>query len=122
MAVRAQTDYAAALDVPWGMSEAAYSAVDRHGTYQYKAFGVPGLGVKRGLADDTVVAPYASALAAMLVPSESAPTPRRLAALGLESEYGFFDSVDYTDRGQETDRDLDGRAPVIVHTFMAHHQ
>ena len=122
MAIRRQMDYAAKLGVPWGVSEAAYNAVDRHDTYQYKAFGVPGLGVRRGLADDTVVAPYASALAAMLVPSESASNLRRLAALGLESEYGFFDSVDYTDRGQDADREVDGRAPAIVQTYMAHHQ
>src|SRR5687767_2570687 len=122
MAIRRQMDYAAKLGVPWGVSEAAYSAVDRHDTYQYKAFGVPGLGVKRGLADDTVVAPYASALAAMLLPTESASNLRRLSALGLESEYGFFDSVDYTDRGQDAERDIEGRAPVIVHTYMAHHQ
>src|SRR4029450_5456129 len=98
MAVRAQTDYAAALDVPWGMSEAAYSAVDRHGTYQYKAFGVPLLGLKRGLADDVVVAPYASALAAMLVPSQAAANLRRLRSLGADGDFGFFDAIDYTDR------------------------
>ena len=56
-------DYAAARGVPWGISESAYNVVDRHGTYQYKAFGVPGLGLKRGLGDELVVAPYATALA-----------------------------------------------------------
>ncbi len=99
MAVRRQIDYGATLGVPWGISESAYSAVDRHGTYQYKAFGVPGSGLKRGLGDELVVAPYATALAAMLVPAQSAKNLRRLAALGLEGEYGFFDAVDYTDRG-----------------------
>ncbi len=60
MAVRRQRDYAAERGVPWGISECAYDLVDHHGTYQYKAFGVPGLGMKRGLADELVVAPYAT--------------------------------------------------------------
>ena len=80
MAVRRQIDYGERLGVPWGISESAYNAVDRHGTYQYKAFGVPGLGLKRGLGDELVVAPYASALAAVLVPAQSAKNLRRLAA------------------------------------------
>ena len=123
MAVRHQIDYAAARRVPWGISESAYSAVDRHGTYQYKAFGVPGLGLKRGLSDELVVAPYASALAAMLVPAQSATNLRRLAALGLEGEYGFFDAVDYTNRADDADAGpSDVATPVIVRTYMAHHQ
>ena len=96
LAVRRQMDYAAARGVPWGISESAYNLVDRHGTYQYKAFGVPGLGLKRGLGDELVVAPYATALAAMIDPAASAANLRRLAAAGLEGEYGFFDAIDYT--------------------------
>ena len=68
MVVRRQMEYAAARGVPWGISESAYNVVDRHDTYQYKAFGVPGLGLKRGLGDELVVAPYATALAAMIDP------------------------------------------------------
>jgi cyclic beta-1,2-glucan synthetase len=123
MAVRQQIDYGKNLGVPWGISESAYNAVDRHGTYQYKAFGVPGLGLKRGLGDELVVAPYASALAAILVPAQSARNLRRLAALGLQGEYGFFDAIDYTDREQGADAAPAGIAhPVIVRTYMAHHQ
>ncbi len=122
-AIRRQIDYAARLGVPWGVSESAYSAVDRHGTYQYKAFGVPGLGMKRGLGEELVVAPYASALAAMLVPAQSAKNLRRLAAIGVEGEYGFADAVDYTDRTQITGAGMtDLTRPVIVQTYMAHHQ
>jgi cyclic beta-1,2-glucan synthetase len=121
MAVRRQISYGARLGVPWGISESAYSAVDWHGTYQYKAFGVPGLGLKRGLGDELVVAPYASALAAMLVPVQSARNLRRLSALGLEGDYGFFDAVDYTDRAHGAGF-ADVRHPVIVRTYMAHHQ
>ncbi|MEO8070335.1 MAG: glucoamylase family protein, partial [Acidobacteriota bacterium] len=123
MAVQRHIDYGATLGVPWGISESAYSAVDRHGTYQYKAFGVPGLGLKRGLGDELVVAPYAAALAAMLVPTRGAQNLRRLAALGLKGEFGFFDAVDYTNRGQDSSAGLaDTSQPVIVRTFMAHHQ
>ena len=121
MAVRRQISYGARLGVPWGISESAYNAVDCHGTYQYKAFGVPGLGLKRGLGDELVVAPYASALAAMLVPVQSARNLRRLSALGLEGDYGFFDAIDYTDRAHGAGF-ADVRHPVIVRTYMAHHQ
>ena len=82
MAVRRQRDYAAERGVPWGISESAYDLVDRHGNYQYKAFGVPGLGLKRGLADELVVAPYATALAALVDPTAAAANLRRLAARG----------------------------------------
>ena len=99
LVVRRQMDYAAARGVPWGISESAYNLVDRHGTYQYKAFGVPGLGLKRGLGDEVVVAPYATALAVMIDPAASTANLRRLAAAGLEGEYGFFDAIDYTRRG-----------------------
>jgi cyclic beta-1,2-glucan glucanotransferase len=122
MAVRLQVDYGSKRGVPWGISESAYGAVDRHGTYQYKAFGVPGLGLKRGLGDELVVAPYASALAAMLVPAQSARNLRRLASLGLESPYGFCDAVDYTDRRRSGGEPNGTQQPVIVRTCMAHHQ
>jgi cyclic beta-1,2-glucan synthetase len=123
MAVRRQMDYGAEKGVPWGISESAYSAVDRHGTYQYKAFGVPGLGLKRGLGDDLVVAPYASALATMLAPTRSAANLRRLEALGAAGDYGFYDAVDFTDRGDGLGLGMAvATDPVIVRTCMAHHQ
>ncbi len=96
MAVRRQIEYAADRGVPWGISESAYNVVDRHDTYQYKAFGVPGLGLKRGLGDELVVAPYATALAAMLDPAAAARNLRRLAAQGLDGAYGYYESIDYT--------------------------
>src|SRR6185369_1032531 len=94
LAVRRQRDYAKDRRVPWGISESAYNLVDRHNNYQYKAFGVPGLGLKRGLADDLVVAPYATALAAMVSPAPAARNFRRLAAAGLEGDYGYYEAVD----------------------------
>src|SRR5205807_2387727 len=84
--------------VPWGISESAFNLVDRHGNYQYKAFGVPGLGLKRGLGDELVVAPYATALAAMVDPARAAHNFRRLAREGLDGAYGFYEAIDYTHR------------------------
>jgi len=125
LAVRRQMDYAADNGVPWGISESAYNLMDRHGTYQYKAFGIPGLGLKRGLGDEMVVAPYATALAALIDPAASTANLRRLAAAGLEGEYGFFDAIDYTRRGEEAaglaERDETARG-VVVPTFFAHHE
>ncbi len=126
MAVRGQQEYAKARGVPWGISECAYAVVDRHGTYQYKAFGVPGLGLKRGLGEELVVAPYAAALAALVDPAAAASNLRRLTTEGLEGEYGYFDAVDYTERDDGESgvpvSDRRGRDGVIVKTHMAHHQ
>ncbi|MGH9260631.1 MAG: glucoamylase family protein, partial [Acidimicrobiales bacterium] len=97
-AVRRHMEYGRQLDVPWGISESAFNVVDRHGNYQYKAFGVPGLGLKRGLGDELVVAPYATALAAMVDPEAAARNLRRLAREGLDGAYGFYEAIDYTHR------------------------
>jgi cyclic beta-1,2-glucan synthetase len=119
MAVRRQIDYAATRGVPWGISESAYTAVDRYGNYQYKAFGVPGLGLKRGLGDELVVSPYSTALAAMVDPARSARNLRRLADAGLLGDLGFFESIDYTERAGAT---APARgAGVIVKAYFAHH-
>jgi cyclic beta-1,2-glucan synthetase len=124
--VRRQMEYANARGVPWGISESAYNVVDRHDTYQYKAFGVPGLGLKRGLGDELVVAPYASALASMIDPSESAANLRRLATEGLQGDHGFFDAVDYTIRetGHHDDAVAGADNPAagaVIQTYFAHH-
>jgi cyclic beta-1,2-glucan synthetase len=126
MAVRRQRDYAAQRGVPWGISECAYDLVDHHGNYQYKAFGVPGLGMKRGLADELVVAPYATALAALVHPTAAAANLRRLAREGMLGAYGYFDAVDYTPRHpEEPEANATGPARTrgrIVRTYLAHHQ
>src|SRR6187401_3772324 len=80
--VRRQMDYARDRRIPWGISESAYAVTDRAGTYQYKAFGVPGLGLKRGLADELVIAPYATALAALVDPGAAVRNFARLAGEG----------------------------------------
>ncbi len=123
MAVRRQKNYAAERGVPWGLSESAYNLVDRHDTYQYKAFGVPGLGLKRGLGDELVVAPYATALVAMIDPGDAARNFRRLAALGLEGEYGFYESIDYShDSVRLWEGGDPGRRGSVVRAYFAHHQ
>ena len=111
MAVRRQIEYAADRGVPWGISESAYNLVDRHGNYQYKAFGVPGLGLKRGLGDELVVAPYATALAAVVDPTEAVRNLRRLAGEGLEGAYGYYDAIDYT-HGKTEEPESAGKKPA----------
>jgi cyclic beta-1,2-glucan synthetase len=126
MAVWRQIEYATDCRVPWGISECAYNVVDRHDTYQYKAFGVPGLGLKRGLGDELVVAPYATALAAMLDPAASVRNMRRLAAAGLGGAYGFYEAIDFThpnaDDSSIAERQSSRGEGTVVRAFMAHHQ
>ncbi|MBK9519952.1 MAG: carbohydrate-binding protein [Anaeromyxobacter sp.] len=125
-AVRRQQDYAADRGVPWGISESAYDLVDRQENHQYKAFGVPGLGLKRGLGDELVVAPYASALAVMVDPARAVANLRRLAAEGLEGAHGYFDAIDYTRRRADEPGGGAGDVPaprgVVVRSYLAHHQ
>ena len=127
MAVRRQAAYAAGRDVPWGISECAYNLSDRHGNYQYKAFGVPGLGLKRGLADELVVAPYATALAAMVDPQLAARNLRRLSDEGRAGAYGLYEAIDYTHAPPGDVVAVAGAGAArptgtVVRTFMAHHQ
>ena len=123
--VEKQIRYGRERRVPWGISESAYDLVDRPGNYQYKEFGVPGLGLKRGLADELVVAPYATALAALLEPAEAACNLRRLADEGAVGPYGYYDAIDYTPRKpDESGEPAGSRATVgvVVRTHLAHHQ
>jgi cyclic beta-1,2-glucan synthetase len=119
MAVRRQIDYGGTRGVPWGISESGYTAVDRLGNYQYKAFGVPGLGLKRGLGDELVVSPYATALAVMVDPAKSARNLRHLANIGMLADLGFYESIDYTNRAG-TSGVTTGEG-VIVKAYFAHH-
>ncbi|MBU1237219.1 MAG: cyclic beta 1-2 glucan synthetase [Gammaproteobacteria bacterium] len=116
-AVARQIEYGGQRGVPWGMSESAYNIVDVHLNYQYRAFGVPGLGLKRGLAEDLVVAPYASALALMVAPEAACLNLQRLVADGLLGKFGFFEAIDYTPARQRR-----GQSSTVVRAFMAHHQ
>jgi len=115
--VRRQIEYGNERHVPWGISESAFNARDLNLTYQYSGFGVPGLGLKRGLSEDTVIAPYATALAAMIEPVAAAHNFERMAEAGGQGVYGFYEALDYT-----SSRLPEGKDVAIVRTFMAHHQ
>src|SRR5438094_5659548 len=117
LVVRRQITYGAERGVPWGVSESAYEARDRELTYQYSNFGVPGLGLQRGLGDDIVIAPYATALAAMIDPAAALRNFRRLAEAGASGTYGFYEALDYT-----ASRLPEGTRVAVVRTYMAHHQ
>jgi len=115
--VRRQVGYAKSLGIPWGISEAAYNIRDLTLTYQYSNFGVPGLGLKRGLGENAVVAPYATALASMVEPSAAARNFARLASVGARGQYGYYEALDYT-----PSRLPENASVAIVRAFMAHHQ
>ncbi len=117
LVVRRQISYGAALGVPWGISESAYNVRDLEHTYQYSNFGVPGLGLKRGLSENAVVAPYATALAAMVDPGAAARNFVRLDEIGARGGYGYYEALDYT-----RTRLPEGEDVAIVRAFMAHHQ
>ncbi|MDP1644223.1 MAG: glucoamylase family protein, partial [Thiobacillus sp.] len=115
--VARQIAYGREVDLPWGVSESGYHKLDASQNYQYRAFGVPGLGFKRGLADDRVITPYASALALMVMPREACRNLQTLAGHGFLGTYGFYEAVDYT-----PSRVPRGKPHAIVQAFMAHHQ
>ncbi|MBN1263929.1 MAG: hypothetical protein JXA25_00445 [Anaerolineales bacterium] len=116
-AVALQEAYGRRRRVPWGISESAYSDLDVNRTYQYKAFGVPWLGLKRGLDQDLVVAPYATFLAVDLDPQGAMKNLNRLSRFGLLNQYGFFEAIDFSRRPG-----VKAAPGVIVRAYMAHHQ
>jgi cyclic beta-1,2-glucan synthetase len=115
--VERQIEYGKERQVPWGISEAAYAARDVHLTYQYRAFGVPGLGFERGLSEDLVIAPYATMLAAMVQPRQAIANLQRLSRMGALGVYGYYEALDFTPA-----RRPEGEQAVVVQTYMAHHQ
>ena len=115
--VKTQKSYAKSHKIPWGISESAYSGVDFHNTYQYKAFGIPGLGLKRGLTQDFVISPYSTALALPIDPKSSISNFRRLEKIGARGEYGFYEAIDFT-----PDRLNVGEKFHLIRSFLAHHQ
>jgi Cellobiose phosphorylase len=115
-AVARQIEYGRERGIPWGVSESGYNMVDVHLNYQYRAFGVPGLGLKRGLGEELVVAPYATALALMVAPEEACRNLQRLASEGAEGPFGLYEAIDYT-----PSRLPRGHSSVVVRSYMAHH-
>ena len=117
LVVERQESYGRSLGIPWGVSESAYNARDMELTYQYSNFGVPGLGLKRGLSENVVIAPYATGLAAMVDPHGALQNYARLAEMGARGRYGFYEALDFT-----RSRLPEGEDVAIVRSFMAHHQ
>ncbi len=116
-AVTRQLEYGLERDVPWGVSECGYNLTDAANNYQYRAFGVPGLGLQRGLAQELVIAPYASALALLALPNAAAANLQRLRELGWLGTYGYYEAIDYT-----ATRLAPGQSQAVVRSYMAHHQ
>ncbi len=116
-AVQRQIQYGRQRGVPWGMSESGYNLTDAHLNYQYRAFGVPGLGLQRGLGEDLVVAPYATVLALMVDPVAAVQNLRRLAGDGAAGTFGLHEALDYT-----ATRLRRGETRAVVRSYMAHHQ
>ena len=103
--------------IPWGISEAAFNLKDLNSNYQYKAFGVPWLGLKRGLGDEMVVSSYGSILAITDFPKEVVQNLKNLEKYGMLGKYGFFESIDFTPERLKT-----GQEYAVVENYMAHHQ
>jgi len=115
--VMRQIRYGRTLGVPWGVSESAYNVRDLELTYQYSNFGIPGLGLKRGLSENVVIAPYATALAAMIDPTAAVRNFADLASEGGCGHYGYYEALDYT-----RSRVPEGSRVAVVRAYMAHHQ
>lgn len=115
--VKRHIEYGKLRGVPWGISESGYSMTDANLIYQYRAFGVPGLGFKRGLTEDLVIAPYASALALMVAPDAACANLQRMAKDGFLGPYGFYEAIDFTPSRLPRDQ-----SSTTVQSFMAHHQ
>lgn len=117
LVIKRQIEYGKERGVPWGVSESAFNGRDLLFTYQYSAFGVPGLGMKRGLGEELVIAPYATALAAMYLPHAAVENFSRLEKEGAIGRYGFYEALDFTPI-----RLAEGQRVAVIHCYMAHHQ
>ena len=121
LAVNAQVSYGKKRSEPWGVSESAFARTDADSTYQYRSFGVPGLGFKRGLDEDRVVTPYASILAVSIRPHAVLENLARLEAMGMVGTYGLFEALDFTP-SRAAELAVDGQHVAVVRSYMAHHQ
>jgi cellobiose phosphorylase len=115
-AVEWQIKYGKKTNMPWGISESCYNMINANSNYQYRAFGAPGLGLKRGLEEDAVIAPYASAMALMVAPEKACENLELLDKKGLEGRFGMYEAIDYTPSRLQR-----GQSSAIVYSFMAHH-
>jgi cyclic beta-1,2-glucan synthetase len=116
-AVDRQMEYGEENEVPWGISESGYSAIDSHGIYQYRAFGVPALALDPGTEGDLVVAPYATVLALQVDPAAAIANMGFFEGLGLAGPDGFYEAIDFTRSDKRK-----GERGVVIASYMAHHQ
>src|SRR5262249_39842050 len=117
LVVQRQISYGAERGVPWGISESLYNARDLDFTYQYSTFGIPDIAYKRGLGEDTVIAPYATGLGSMVAPAAAVANFEALTALGGRGRYGWYEALDFTPARVPKDEKT-----AVVHAYMAHHQ
>ncbi|KRE47020.1 GH36-type glycosyl hydrolase domain-containing protein [Paenibacillus sp. Soil522] len=114
--VKRQIEYARQRGVPFGISESGYFAFDYQMNYQYRAFGVPGLGFQRGLENDLVLAPYAAIMALPIQLGDSLASLKRMEEMGAKGKYGYYEAIDCTAQRMPEDTGY-----IIVRSFMAHH-
>ncbi|MCM0650836.1 cyclic beta 1-2 glucan synthetase [Clostridium swellfunianum] len=115
--IEGQKKYARERKVPWGISESAYNTFDPALNYQYKAFGIPGIGLKRGLANELVISPYSTVMALQVDLHGAIDNMKRLIEEGLEGRYGFYEAADYT-----KERIPKGKQKSLIKCFMVHHE
>lgn len=116
-AIMSSKIYGEKLQIPWGISESAFNLKDLYGNYQYKAFGIPWLGVKRGLADEVVVSPYASVLAITEDVKSVVKNIKDIKELGGTGKYGLYEAIDFTPERLQLQEKYE-----VVKAYMAHHQ
>ena len=109
-AVHLQRDYV--RNIPWGISESGFAKMDPQGRYGYQAWGIPDLALKYGAEDGPVISPYSTFLALSVLRREAIANLRRMSEMNWTGAYGFYEAADYTQ----------GREPVLVRSWMAHHQ
>jgi Cellobiose phosphorylase len=115
--VEGQRNYGKLKGIPWGISESAFYHFDVSLNYQYKAFGVPGIGLKRGLANELVIAPYATIMALQVDLKGAFENIKSLIRIGMEGRYGFYEAIDYT-----KERLPGEKKEALVKCFMVHHE
>ncbi|PRR78185.1 N,N'-diacetylchitobiose phosphorylase [Clostridium liquoris] len=115
--IESQKFYGRVKDVPWGISESAFYAFDVNLNYQYKSFGVPGIGLKRGLSNELVISPYSTIMALQIKKKDSLINIKRMIEEGFEGRYGLYEAIDYT-----KERLPKGKKFIVIKSFMVHHQ
>lgn len=112
--VSAQIGYGEKKNTPWGISESAYYEFDVNQNYQYKAFGVPGIGLKRGLEQEVVISPYSSIMALPYDAKSSIKNLKKLYDMKFYGRYGFIEAIDYSDEKPKEEA-------KEVRCYMVHH-